>query len=65
VVESTGLSIDLFAVTDTNDVDDFFGRVNFVDNTVVTNSAGITTSFIPFERLALVRVGGEGIDGPD
>ena len=61
----TGLSVNLFAVTDAYDMDGFFGMVNFIDDAVVTYPAGITTAFVPFERFTLVRVVRKRIDSFD
>lgn len=55
------LSINVFSVAYADNDDNFFRGIDFINNSVVAISEGITTFLVSFERFPGIRVVGEGI----
>ncbi|OGX47232.1 MAG: hypothetical protein A3G88_07435 [Omnitrophica WOR_2 bacterium RIFCSPLOWO2_12_FULL_63_16] len=58
-----GLSIDLFTVSDSDQVDSLLGGVKIVHDSNVANTQRIAASLLAFQWLACVGVVGERLDG--
>ena len=60
-----GLPIDIPAVADPDQMNDFVLRIDFVDHPVVAVSEGITASFLSLQRLALEGIGRQPLNEGD
>lgn len=56
------LPVDFSSMSDSDDMDNFLRRINFIDYSIVALAKRITAVFIAFERFAGIRLKSEAID---